>query len=193
MPRRIKIEEGSGNVYADIGLPNPEEALAKADLAREIIRIISERRLTQLEAGKLLGIGQPRVSQLMRGRLSDFSLERLIEFAKTLKRVECADYDCTGSIGENMDVLAELHKALSGDLARIAERFTVKPRLSLVVRFPDEPGKGLYLTDDTKAGMLAQIEFLELNSQRIFEAKTGPLAQETSADVSPQAKADSAE
>ena len=68
--RTIKVEEGSDNVFADIGLPNPDEALAKADVAREINRIVSERRLTQLEAGHLLGIGQPRVSQLKRGRLA---------------------------------------------------------------------------------------------------------------------------
>jgi predicted XRE-type DNA-binding protein len=84
VPRRIKIEEGSGNVFADIGIPNPEESLAKADVAREIIRIISERKLTQVEAAELLGIGQPRVSELKRGRLSVFSLEKLIEFAKAL-------------------------------------------------------------------------------------------------------------
>src|ERR1022692_4612458 len=82
--RTIKVEEGSDNVFADIGLPNPDEALAKADVAREINRIVSERRLTQLEAGNLLGIGQPRVSQLKRGRLGDFSLEKLIGFARAL-------------------------------------------------------------------------------------------------------------
>lgn len=82
--RKIEVEEGSDNVFADIGLPNPEEALAKADVAREINRIVSGRRLTQLEAGKLLGIGQPRVSQLKRGRLGDFSLEKLIGFARAL-------------------------------------------------------------------------------------------------------------
>ena len=84
VPRRTKVEEGSDNVFADIGLPNPDEALAKADVAREINRIVSERRLTQLEAGSLLGIGQPRASQLKRGRLGDFSLEKLIGFAKAL-------------------------------------------------------------------------------------------------------------
>ena len=82
--RATKVEEGSDNVFADIGLPNPDEALAKADVAREINRIVSERRLTQLKAGSLLGIGQPRVSQLKRGRLGDFSLEKLIGFAKAL-------------------------------------------------------------------------------------------------------------
>src|SRR5438105_4663735 len=82
MRRRTKVEEGSDNVFADLGLTNPEEALAKADVAREIIRIISERKITQVKAADLLGIGQPRVSELKRGRLSLFSLERLIEFAK---------------------------------------------------------------------------------------------------------------
>jgi len=82
--RKIEVEEGSDNVFADIGLPNPDKDLAKADVAREINRIVSERRLTQLEAGELLGIGQPRVSHLKRGRLGDFSLEKLIGFAKAL-------------------------------------------------------------------------------------------------------------
>ena len=82
--RKIEVEEGSDNVFADIGLPNPDEALAKADVAREVNRIVTERALTQLEAGRLLGIGQPRVSQLKRGRLDDFSLEKLIGFAKAL-------------------------------------------------------------------------------------------------------------
>ena len=82
--RKIEVEEGGDNVFADIGLPNPDEALAKADVAREINRIVTERGLTQLEAGRLLGIGQPRVSQLKRGRLGDFSLEKLIGFAKAL-------------------------------------------------------------------------------------------------------------
>ena len=76
-----------------------------------------------------------------------------------------------------MDVLAELHNDLSNDLDRIRERFNGTPRLSLVVRFPDEPDKGVYLTDDTKAAMLSQIEFLEQKATRVFEAKTGPLAQ----------------
>ena len=75
-----------------------------------------------------------------------------------------------------MDILAELHNDLSNDLDRIKKRFKGTPRLSLIVRFTDEPDKGLYLTDDTKAEMLAQIEFLEQKAARVFEAKTGPLA-----------------
>ena len=84
MRRRTKVEEGSDNVFADLGLPNPDEALAKADVAREIIRIIWERKITQVQTADLLGIGQPRVSELKRGRLSLFSLEKLLDFAKAL-------------------------------------------------------------------------------------------------------------
>lgn len=70
----------SGNVFADLGLPNPEEALAKAELAHKITVLIRERGLTQVETAKLLGIDQPKISALMRGRLTGFSLERLIRF-----------------------------------------------------------------------------------------------------------------
>src|SRR5580658_194441 len=82
MRRRIRVEEGSGNVFADIGLPNPEEALAKAEIARQVNRIIARRGLNQIEAGAILGISQPRVSDLACGRLGKFSLEKLIDFAK---------------------------------------------------------------------------------------------------------------
>ena len=82
MPRRMKVEEGSGNVFADIGLPNPEEALAKAEIARQVNRILTERGLSQVQAGELLKIAQPRVSDLVRGRLGKFSLEKLLQFAR---------------------------------------------------------------------------------------------------------------
>ena len=71
MPRRIQVEEGSGNVFADIGLPNPEEALAKAEIARQVNRILAKRGLNQVQAGALLRIAQPRVSDLARGRLGE--------------------------------------------------------------------------------------------------------------------------
>jgi predicted XRE-type DNA-binding protein len=72
--------EGSGNVYADLGVVNPQESRAKADLAHRIIDIIDARRLTQVQAGKVLGVDQPKVSALKRGRLTDFSIERLVGF-----------------------------------------------------------------------------------------------------------------
>ena len=82
MAKQIQIEKGSGNVFADIGLPNPEEALAKAEIARQVNRILVARKLSQAEAGVILGIAQPRVSDLFRGRLGRFSLDKLIDFAK---------------------------------------------------------------------------------------------------------------
>ena len=70
----------SGNVFADLGLPNPEEALAKAELAQKIIVLIRKRGLTQIQAAKILGVDQPKVSALTRGQLTGFSLERLMRF-----------------------------------------------------------------------------------------------------------------
>jgi predicted XRE-type DNA-binding protein len=72
--------EGSGNMYADLGVADPQEARAKADLAHRIVDIIEQRGLTQAQAGKVLGVDQPKVSALMRGRLADFSIERLLRF-----------------------------------------------------------------------------------------------------------------
>jgi len=72
--------EGSGNIYADLGVAHPQEARAKADLAHRIVDIIAARKLTQVQAGKVLGVDQPKVSALMRGRLTDFSIERLLRF-----------------------------------------------------------------------------------------------------------------
>jgi predicted XRE-type DNA-binding protein len=74
----------SGNVFADLGVANPEEANTKADLAIQINRIIDRRGLTQIEAARLLGINQPKVSALMRGKLTGFSIERLLRFLARL-------------------------------------------------------------------------------------------------------------
>jgi predicted XRE-type DNA-binding protein len=84
MGRKIKVERSSGNVFADIGSANPEQALAKAEIARQVNRIITERGLSQSQAAALLGIDQPRVSALSKGRLSLFSLEKMMQFASLL-------------------------------------------------------------------------------------------------------------
>jgi predicted XRE-type DNA-binding protein len=86
MTRRIGVEEGSGNVFSDIGLPNPEERLAKADLATRIAETIRARRLTQTRAAHILEIDQPKISRLLRGHLSGFSTERLMHFLTLLGR-----------------------------------------------------------------------------------------------------------
>src|ERR1035437_8051766 len=81
MPKRERdYTVSSGNVFADLGLPNPEETLAKAELAHRITVLIRNKGLTQVQIAKLLGVDQPKVSSLIRGRLSGFSLERLMRF-----------------------------------------------------------------------------------------------------------------
>ena len=80
----IEYEESSGNVFADLGIENPEEALAKAELARQIGNLIKKRNLTQKQAAEILAIDQPKISRLIRGRLRSFSLERLIRFLNEL-------------------------------------------------------------------------------------------------------------
>lgn len=69
MSKKIEIEESSDNVFADIGLPKPEERLAKADLAIRITEAIRARRLTQTRAAPILKIDQPKISRLLRGLL----------------------------------------------------------------------------------------------------------------------------
>jgi predicted XRE-type DNA-binding protein len=80
----VSVEQSSGNVFADLGLPHPEQELLKARLTLHIYRIIKQRGLTQVEAGKILGIKQPHVSALMRNRSGNFSVERLTEFLTAL-------------------------------------------------------------------------------------------------------------
>ena len=76
----IEFTVGSGNVYADFGFLNPEEAKTKAELAMLITRIIKEKNITQLQAAQLIGIDQPKVSKITRGLLSEFTIERLMRF-----------------------------------------------------------------------------------------------------------------
>lgn len=80
----IEYSISSGNVYADFGFSNPEEAKAKADLAMLITEIIKEKDLTQKQAADLMNIDQPKVSKIIRGLLSEFSIERLLKFVLTL-------------------------------------------------------------------------------------------------------------
>lgn len=82
--RSIGVEESSGNVFADLGFKHPEQEQLKADLTLQIYRTIRQRGLTQADAGKILGIRQPHVSSLMRGRSGTFSVARLMEFLTNL-------------------------------------------------------------------------------------------------------------
>jgi predicted XRE-type DNA-binding protein len=87
MPRKkasIAHEESSGNVFADLGLPHPEQELLRARLTLQIHRILKARHLTQTQAGEVLGIKQPQVSLLVRNRSGNFSVERLMDFLTAL-------------------------------------------------------------------------------------------------------------
>jgi predicted XRE-type DNA-binding protein len=82
--KTVRVEKGSGNVFADLGFAHPEQEQLKADLTLQIYRTIKQRGLTQAQAGQVLGIGQPHVSSLMRGRSGTFSVARLMEFLTDL-------------------------------------------------------------------------------------------------------------
>lgn len=85
MPNR-ESTPSSGNVFADLRLPQADDLLAKAELAAKIIGEIQRRRLTQTQAAAILGIDQPKISALKQGKLSGFSIERLMRFLLLLGR-----------------------------------------------------------------------------------------------------------
>lgn len=78
------IRRSSGNVFADLGLPEPEEHRIKATLAMRISTILMQRNLSQSEAARVMGVDQPKVSALVRGRLAQFSTDRLLTFLTAL-------------------------------------------------------------------------------------------------------------
>lgn len=82
----VKIERGSGNVFADLGLPDADTHLFKAELVTRIDKIIRERGLKQVDAAKLLGLSQPDVSRLLRGSFREYSMERLLRLLMALGR-----------------------------------------------------------------------------------------------------------
>lgn len=79
-----EFELSSGNIWADLGRPDADEAFARAQLMSRVTDLIRRRRLTQARAAEILGTNQPTVSDLMRGKMSKFSLERLIAFLNAL-------------------------------------------------------------------------------------------------------------
>ena len=76
--RRIKVEVGSGNIFADLGLPAAEETLLKSQIVVALHRLIKQRKLSQTEAAKRIGIGQPDLSNVLCGRFRGYSAERLM-------------------------------------------------------------------------------------------------------------------
>lgn len=84
--RRVRIEEGSGNVFADLGLQNPEEELLRAELVLQLVRAIRELGITQTKAAKRLGVDPAKISALVNGKLAGFSIARLLRFLTLLGR-----------------------------------------------------------------------------------------------------------
>lgn len=80
------VERGSANVFADLDLPDADGLIVKAELVARIDAIIRCRGITQAEAGRMLGLSRPEVSRLLRGELSEHSLERLLRCLATLGR-----------------------------------------------------------------------------------------------------------
>lgn len=83
---KIDYEVGSENVFADLGFDNPEEEIIKSDLTAEIAQIIKKKKLTQDQVAKIVGVDQPRVSSLLRGKLDLFSVESLIHFRELIRK-----------------------------------------------------------------------------------------------------------
>ena len=86
MSEEVECYEGSGNIFADIGLENADELLARAQIGVEVLKILQARKLRQREIATLLGISQSEVSHLMNGHFSRFSEGKLLAFLKKLGR-----------------------------------------------------------------------------------------------------------
>jgi predicted XRE-type DNA-binding protein len=84
MSNKKRYETGSRNVFKDIGVPNAEEHLVKAQLVFKIDTIMKDRGLRQVEAAELFGVRQPDVSKMLRGEFRQFSVERLLRFLVAL-------------------------------------------------------------------------------------------------------------
>ena len=88
MSNNIKVEEGSGNIFKDLGFSDEvsEKELLKAQLGSEILRILKERKVNQVEAAKLLGVERADISRLENAKLSDYNVEQLMWFLNQLNR-----------------------------------------------------------------------------------------------------------
>lgn len=82
--KHVRVEWGSGNVFADLRLPDADELQHKARLGVLIHQSIREQGLSQVQAARVLGVNQPKISALMNGKMEGFSLERLLTFLSAL-------------------------------------------------------------------------------------------------------------
>jgi predicted XRE-type DNA-binding protein len=105
MARKTEVEAGSGNIFADLGLPDADTHFLKAQIVSEIYRLTNERNLTQADAGKLMGITQPEVSRMFKGRFREYSVERLMGFLTRFDR--------------DVEIVAKPHRGKNGEGGRI--------------------------------------------------------------------------
>src|SRR3954451_21989811 len=85
-PTEIEFEEGSGNVFADLGLEDADQLLTRAKLGFHVYTLLTDRKLKQREIAALLKVKQPEVSHLMNGHFSRFTTDKLLDFLKRLDR-----------------------------------------------------------------------------------------------------------
>jgi predicted XRE-type DNA-binding protein len=84
--KQIEVHESSGNIFADLGLPDADNHFLKAQIVAELYRLTNARKLTQDKAGALMGISQPEVSRLFKGNFREYSIERLMAFLTAFDR-----------------------------------------------------------------------------------------------------------
>src|SRR3954447_12832362 len=113
MPKgKIEVEESGGNIFADLELPDADELLLKAQLVSELRRLAEELSLTQTAAARLTGVAQPDLSNLLRGQLRGFSVERIMRMLTAL--------------GQDLEILVRPH-APDGKAGRITVDMTREP------------------------------------------------------------------
>jgi predicted XRE-type DNA-binding protein len=83
---KTNVTEGDGNIFAELGIPNPAQELLKAQLTLHIYEILKDSGMTQTKIAKILGLRQPQASLLMRNRAGNFSVGRLMEFLTALRQ-----------------------------------------------------------------------------------------------------------
>jgi predicted XRE-type DNA-binding protein len=105
MKKKIAYEVGSGNVFADLGFPNAEEHLIKAQLVYKIDMLMKERGLKQVNAAGLFGVKQPDVSKMLRGDFRQFSVERLMRFLVAL--------------GQDVEIVVKPHRKGARETAQL--------------------------------------------------------------------------
>src|SRR5438105_4716688 len=102
--RRSKVVKGSGNIFADLGLPDAEDMLLKSNIVIELRRLITQRKLTQTAAAKLVGVGQADLSKILRGHFRGYSEAKLMRMLT--------------AFGQDIEITTRPHRK-SGEAGRI--------------------------------------------------------------------------